>query len=76
MFDSIIAWVESVLGTYTPVTYEVTKIIGESEITEEIVAQGIAGVDWRYVFTGLFLLVTVYSVFRLLGVLLERIGGK
>lgn len=76
MFDSIIEWIESVLGTYSPVTYQVSKILDGQEVIEEVIPAGFAGVDWRYIATAGFLLITVYSVFRLLGVLLDRIGGK
>ena len=73
--STILAWVQSILGTYNPVTYEVTTYVGDQEIVNEIVAEGLAGVDWQYIVTALLLLVTVYSVFRMLGVLLQAVGG-
>lgn len=81
MIDTIREWLESILGTYEPVTYtekimQVSPITGESITTSfERVADGLAGLDWSYIFTALLLLVTIYSVFRLLGVLLQSLSG-
>lgn len=74
--STILEWLSGILGTYTPVTYQVTKVIDGQEIVEDVVAQGLAGVDWQYVLCGLLLLLTIYSVFRLLGILLQSIGGR
>lgn len=42
------------IGTYTPVTYDVTTLVPLSDgsvdtITNTVVAQGVAGVDWPYI---------------------------
>lgn len=74
--STILEWLSGILGTYTPVTYQVIKVIDGQEIVEDVVAQGLAGVDWQYVLCGLLLLLTIYSVFRLLGILLQSIGGR
>lgn len=74
-------WLESILGTYEPVTYTVKTIVpdvingGAISQTYTKVADGLAGLDWSYIFTALLLLVTIYSVFRLLGVLLQSLSG-
>ena len=47
-------FISNLLGTYVPVTYQ-------------IVASGLAGVDWSYVITGVCFLILVYSFFKLLG---------
>lgn len=77
MIQTIKDWIASVLGTYTPVTYTVRLVgaDGASAGSYTAVAEGLAGVDWEYIFTALFLLIVVYSVFRLLGVLLSKISG-
>lgn len=77
MIQTIKDWIASVLGTYTPVTYTVRLIAADGTTggSYQAVAEGLAGVDWEYIFTALFLLVVVYSVFRLLGVLLSHISG-
>lgn len=74
--STILDWLSGILGTYTPVTYQTIKIIDGNEVVEDIVAQGFAGVDWQYIICGLLLLVTIYSTFRLLGILLQSIGGR
>ena len=80
MISTIRAWVEAILGEYEPVTYQVKVMVadalgGSSTTTYTEVAQGVAGVDWSYVVTAALLLVVVYSVFRLLGVLLQAFTG-
>lgn len=76
MFNDLIEWVEGVLGTYVPNTYDISQVVGEDEVTQTIIPSGLAGVDWRYIFTGVLLCITIWSVFRLLGILLERLGGR
>lgn len=74
-------WVESVLGVYEPVTYTETLLVadvangGSLTRTYEKVADGLAGVDWGYICTAVVLVVSIYSVFRLLGVLLQALSG-
>lgn len=69
---TIIEWIQSILGTYNPVTYQVYRVTDDAQVVyDTVVAQGLAGVDWTYVITGAFLLVTVWSVFRMLGMLME-----
>lgn len=80
MVDTIRNWLASVLGEYTPVTYEVTSYatdpdLGLIQIQDEVVASGLAGVDWEYIATAALLLIAIWSVFRLLGVLLQTISG-
>lgn len=74
--NTILDWLAGILGEYTPVTYQVSKIVDGVEVYEDVVAQGFAGVDWQYIICGMLLLVTIYSVFRLLGILLQSIGGR
>lgn len=74
-------WIASVLGVYTPVTYQETLLVadvangGSITRTYEKVAEGMAGLDYEYIFTALFLLIAVYSVFRLLGILMQALCG-
>lgn len=81
MISTIREWLESILGTYTPVTYTVKDAVSYSageayrEFTYTKVADGLAGLDWSYIITALLLLVVIYSVFRLLGVLLQAFTG-
>lgn len=52
----MIAFFQSVLGTYTPVLNP-----------DNTVAIGLAGVDFPYVFRAVFLALVVYSVLKCLG---------
>lgn len=82
MIDTIRSWLASILGEYTPVTYEVSQYVsdpnlGYIELRDEVVASGLAGVDWEYIATAALLLIAIWSVFRLLGILLQAISdGK
>lgn len=81
MISTIRAWLDSILGEYIPVTYTVKTVVADAinggGITQSYtkVADGLAGLDWSYICTALLLLVTIYSVFRLLGVLLQSLSG-
>lgn len=80
MIDTIRGWLASILGEYTPITYEVTNYatdpdFGIIQFNDEVVASGLAGVDWEYIATAALLLISIWSVFRLLGILLQAISG-
>lgn len=77
MITTIRDWVASILGEYTPVTSLVDKYDSEGTLigTERIVANGLAGVDWEYLITAALLLIAIWSIFRLLGVLLQALSG-
>lgn len=80
IITSIRQWIESVLGVYQPVTYTAKAIAINGEGTYATtswteVAHGVAGLDWGYICTAIVLVVTIYSVFRLLGVLLQALCG-
>lgn len=76
MFESIIEFLSAFLGEYSPVSYPVYAVADDVEVVKYIIPAGLAGVDWRFVFAGLLLLVCVYSVFRILGILIQGIGGR
>ena len=80
MIQTIRDWLSSILGTYEPVTYTVKLLVpdamgGTATTSYTEVASGLAGVDWEYIATAALLLIAVWSVFRLLGVLLQAISG-
>lgn len=56
-------FLDGVLGTYNPVTYE--TVVGDQ--TVEVVAYGLAGVDWSYVFSGILFVLSIYCVLRAIG---------
>lgn len=63
--QTIKSLITSIIGTYTPVTYL------DSNGTE-VIPNGLAGVDFSYFGSILVLVISIYSVFRLIGVLLKR----
>lgn len=77
IYTTIRDWVESILGVYTPISYTQTVIDadGVTRASNHIIPDGVAGLDWSYIVTAVLLIVTIYSVFRLLGVLLQAISG-
>lgn len=61
----MLALIETIFGTYSPVTYEVYNAVTESYDT--VVAQGFAGVDWPYILAvGGFFLV-LFCILRIVG---------
>ena len=70
-------FIYNLLGEYTPVTYEhIESYWNGSEswdMTTLVIPDGLAGVDWAYVLTGLLLIVIVYSFFKTLGGIICRI---
>lgn len=69
MFEYVSDFLSQYFGTYTPVTYEATTLVplgdGTFEIiTDKVVAQGLAGVDWPYVLSFVLFIAFIYIVFR------------
>lgn len=70
----------SILGRYSPPTYEQFQSVIDSttgtqtSVLVDIIPDGLAGVDWLYILTGLLFIVVVYSVFKLLGGLICKIS--
>lgn len=62
---SIKAFIDSILGTYVPVSY--------TDGSVDIIPSGLSGVDWSYVFSGALLLLTFYCIFRIIGGLLSNV---
>lgn len=60
--------IESLFGTYSPVTYEVAA----GDTYETVVASGMAGVDWPYVLGILLFGIVLYSVLKCLNGILTR----
>lgn len=58
------AFLESVLGIYTPNTVTVNG--------ETVVLQGVASVDFTYLLTGIAFIVVIYCVLRMIGSFISR----
>lgn len=61
MLQSVIDWI----GSYTPVMTDVYDASGV--VVGQVVASGVAGVDWPWIMTSLFGLVVIYCLFKLIG---------
>lgn len=70
----MVDFISSILGEYTPVTYEAVYGIGSDVVRYNVVPPGLAGVDWLYVLSGVLFIVAVYSVFKILGGLICKIS--
>lgn len=57
--------IKEIIGEYKPITFV-------SEYGQDVVANGLAGVDWSYLFSGILLILAFYSVFRILGIIFSR----
>lgn len=64
-------FLSSVLGEYTPVSYEVYDIA--SDTVSRVIPSGVAGVDWLYVGSLLLLVVVIFCVLKCLGGLICKI---
>lgn len=66
------ALIESIFGSYTPVmTQEVISYTVDGETLFEyvdVVASGVAGVDWPWLMGVLLFAIVLWSLFRILGV--------
>lgn len=61
----------SILGDYTPVSYQVYDVA--SDTVASVIPSGVAGVDWLYVGTLALLVVVIYCVLKCLGGLICKI---
>lgn len=74
--DNFKSFLLSMFGSYEPVSYTVfeTVLVGEEVYTDsyEVIASGLAGVDWPWVIGALCFVICLYSFFRILGMVLGR----
>lgn len=65
--------INSIIGTYTPVTYEVTTELSDGTLSSyDAVASGMAGVDWPWVISAAIYALFIYCIFRLIGGIFRR----
>lgn len=63
--SEIRSFLQSILGTYTPVVDQST-----GEILPDF-----AGIDWEYIMSGILLLISVWCVYKVIGAVISKIGG-
>lgn len=70
--SSVSQAVVSIFGVYQPITHTVTDHLSDgSSVTYEQVVPGLAGVDWVWVSGVALFALMLYSLFRLLGVIVK-----
>ena len=57
----------SILGEYSPVTYESFVNVNGETLLVDVIPNGLAGVDWLYVLTGLLFVVVIFCVLKVIG---------
>lgn len=71
--------IESIFGTYTPVTYQVTEYIEDTvngvliPNTYDVIPAGLAGCDWTYILGVAVFIVTLYCVLRIIGAVISNV---
>lgn len=61
----------SIFGSYEPVMTAEVHIVGDTLEEFQVVASGMAGVDWAWLAGVALFAIVLYSFFRLVGVLLR-----
>ena len=69
MIDTLKYVITQIIGTYTPITY--TTYIGENEVS--VIPDGLAGVDFGFVISGLMLIVCIYGIIRIIGGIIHNV---
>lgn len=69
----MIEWLRSFFGTYTPPTYTMTEVVGETVNVTNVIPAGAAGVDWQYIAGVVLFAIVVYCFLKILGGLLCKI---
>lgn len=74
--DNFKSFLLSMFGSYEPVSYTVSNTVqvGEEVYTDvyDVIANGLAGVDWPWVMGALCFVICLYSFFRIVGMVLGR----
>lgn len=70
--NTLASFMNSILGSYTPVTATSESVLADGTIVSyEHALSGLAGVDWSYVLSGLLFIIFVYCFLRMIGVLVK-----
>lgn len=72
--SELINFLTDLLGGYQPITYQ-TKYwddVNSSWVITNVIPDGLAGVDWRYIIAGILFIACVICTFKLLGALISR----
>lgn len=61
----------SIFGSYEPIMTTEVHMVGDTLEEVQVVASGMAGVDWSWLAGVILFAIVLYSFFRLVGVLLR-----
>ena len=69
------ALIQTLFGTYTPVTYEVFEydVNGVLRKLYDAIPNGLAGVDWPFILNVVIFIVVLYCVLRIIGAVISRV---
>lgn len=65
VFTSLKVFLDNILGTYTPIVFSDSNGI-------DIIPNGFSGLDIPYIIRAITFLIVVYSLFRILGVIMSK----
>lgn len=68
---TLVSALSSIVGPYTPITYETVTYCGDQAITTTEVVPGLAGIDWAWVASVNLLGLCLLCLFKLMGVVLK-----
>ena len=69
MIDTLKVLLTNLIGAYQPVVYQIDGGLS-------VIPSGMAGVDWAWLGALLLFMLTLYCVFRTVGVILNAIRNK
>lgn len=64
-------YLDGILGTYTPTSYEGVILVDGEEMFVNIIPDGMAGLDWSFVISGLVLVIGIWSIFKIFGLIIK-----
>lgn len=67
----MVDFIRSILGTYVPVMYSYFDVALEQ--THNVIPDGWSGVDWPYLVGAAAFLIMLYSVFRIIGIFVDKL---
>lgn len=66
MIDTLKTVLSNIIGQYTPISY-----VNENGI--DVIPDGLSGVDFGYLISGLLLVVCIYGIVRIIGGLIRNV---
>lgn len=64
--------IEAIFGQYQAITYYVSEVIDGEEVVNEVIPNGMAGVDWTYVLGVFGFFLVLYCIMRIIGSVISK----